>query len=307
MEIMLKTINLSKETEQHLILDDINISVKKGEIYGLLGPNGAGKTTLLKAICNLVSTTSGSINIFGEEVTAKSYAYLRRIGAIIEQPTFEENLSGLENLKLHCEYLGYYKSKSIEEAMELTGVTDYKEKLVSTYSTGMRQRLGIARAILAKPELLILDEPINGLDPAGIKEMRDMFGMLCRDYGMTIIISSHILGELELLCDTIGILKKGKLQSQEPISAIKEKHTKFLLLEVGDAQHASAVLSAKVGIDDFKIDKNGLIRIYDDSCIQSKLIQILVQEKVEVISFQSKASTLEDYYLAETKEENRYE
>lgn len=301
METILKTIHLAKTYKDNLILEDINIDVKKGEIYGLLGPNGAGKTTLLKAICNLVSITEGSINIFGEEIKAKSYGYLRRVGAIIEQPAFEEALSGMENLKLHCEYLGYYKPKSIEEAMELTGITDYKDKLVSSYSTGMRQRLGIARAILAKPELLILDEPINGLDPAGIKEMRDMFNVLARDYGMTIIISSHILGELELLCDTIGILKKGKLQSQEPITAIKEKNTKFLLLEVGDTQHAAAVLSGKMGINNFKIDKDGLIRIYDGSCVQSQLIRTLVMEQVEVISFQSKTSTLEDYYLAETK------
>lgn len=302
MKNIVMTKDILKEVDGVEILKNININVKKGEIYGLLGPNGAGKTTLLKALCNLVSINSGSINIFEEEISSNSYEYLRRIGALIEEPFFEEELSGIENLKIHCEYLGYYNKTAVAEILELVSMAKYKNKLVKSYSTGMRQRLGIGRAIISKPELLILDEPINGLDPAGIKEMRDLFKTLSRDFGTTIIISSHILSELELLCDTIGILKEGELHSEEPIEVIKNKNINFFLLEVENVKRTAAILKSKLEIDNFKIDGEGFIRIYDESVIQSELIGKLVSEDINIKSFQVKTSSLEDYYLSETEE-----
>ncbi len=169
--------------------------VKKGEIYGFLGPNGAGKTTVMKMLTNLWKPTAGSIELFGEKLTPTSYEMLKRMGSIIEFPTFYDHLSGKENLALHQEYMGYYNPGSIENTLEMLHLTDAGPKPVRDFSLGMKQRLGIARAILSKPELLILDEPTNGLDPAGMKQIRDLMKMLCTEYGITIIVSSHILSD----------------------------------------------------------------------------------------------------------------
>ena len=185
--------------------------VKKGEIYGFLGPNGAGKTTIMKMLTNLIKPTSGDIEIFGDKLTDTSYEVLKRMGTIIEYPIFYEKLTAKENLLLHCEYMGYYNKEAIDQALQLVYLTNIEDKPVKDFSLGMKQRLGIARAIMTKPELLILDEPINGLDPIGIKEMRDLFKMLCKEYGITILISSHILAEIEQIADTIGIINNGRL------------------------------------------------------------------------------------------------
>ena len=191
--------------------------VKKGEIYGFLGSNGAGKTTIMKMITNLIKPTSGSIEIFGETLTHNSYDVLKRMGTIIEYPIFYEKLTAKEILDLHCEYMGYYDKKEIDYVLDLVKLTNTGEKPVKDFSLGMKQRLGIARAIITKPELLILDEPINGLDPIGIKEIRELLKMLCKEYGITIIISSHILGEIEQIADTIGIIHNGRLIRELPI------------------------------------------------------------------------------------------
>jgi ABC-2 type transport system ATP-binding protein len=169
MTYILKTNQLTKSFKGKEVVSGVNMHVKKGEIYGFLGPNGAGKTTIMKMITNLIKPTSGEIEIFGEKLTETSFEVLKRMGTIIEYPIFYDNLTAKENLYFHCEYMGYYDKKSIDHAIELVKLHNIENKKVKEFSLGMKQRLGIARAISTKPELLVLDEPINGLDPIGIK------------------------------------------------------------------------------------------------------------------------------------------
>ena len=202
MSYILRTYNLTKAFDTKEVVSNVNMSIKKGEIYVFLGPNGAGKTTVMKIITNLIKPTAGDIEIFGEKLTNTSYEILKRIGTIIEYPVFYEKLTGRENLELHCEYMGFHNKKVIDETLKLVNLGRIEGKKVKNFSLGMKQRLGIARAIITKPELLILDEPFNGLDPIGIKEQRELFKMLCEEYGITILISSHILSEIEQIADT---------------------------------------------------------------------------------------------------------
>ena len=209
MSYILQTSHLTKTIGGKTLVNDVNIHMKKGEIYGFLGSNGAGKTTVMKMITNLWKPTEGMIEIFGKTLTPQSYEVLKRMGSIIEFPTFYEHMTGYENLKLHSEYMGYYNHGSIENALDMLDLTDAAKKPVKNYSLGMKERLGIARAILCKPELLILDEPTNGLDPAGMKQIRELLKTLCIEYGITIMISTHILSEIESIADKIGIIHYG--------------------------------------------------------------------------------------------------
>ena len=186
MTYVVQTNKLTKTIGEKNLVTNVSMHVKKGEIYGFLGPNGAGKTTVMKLLTNLWKPTEGSIELFGEKLTSTSYDVLKRMGCMIEFPTFYEHLSGRENLALHCEYMGYYNTGSIENAMELVGLNNTGKKSVREYSLGMKQRLAIALAIMHDPELLILDEPINGLDPIGIAEVRSFIRDLCTERGKTI-------------------------------------------------------------------------------------------------------------------------
>lgn len=214
MPFILQTSGLSKKIGSKALVTDVNIHIPKGEIYGFLGPNGAGKTTVMKMITNLWKPTSGTIEVFGEVLTPKSYEVLKRMGSIIEFPTFYDHMTGRENLQLHCEYMGYYNVDSVESALQMLDLTSAADQPVKNYSLGMKERLGIARAIMCKPELLILDEPTNGLDPAGMKQIRDLLKTLCSEYGITVMISSHILSEVESIADTVAIIHHGKMMKE---------------------------------------------------------------------------------------------
>ncbi|GFZ30336.1 bacitracin ABC transporter ATP-binding protein [Clostridium zeae] len=297
MGYILKTNNLSKIYDGNEVVSNVNIKVKEGEIYGFLGPNGAGKTTIMKMITNLVKPTSGEIEIFGENLTHKSYDILKRIGSIIEYPILYDKLTARENLELHCEYMGYHDKKVIDEALELVNLRNVEYKLINDFSLGMKQRLGIARAITTKPELLILDEPINGLDPIGIKELRNLFKMLSKEYGITILISSHILAEIELIADTIGVINNGKLLEEISMEAVKERNTEYIELVTNDYKKAAYVLSRNLNISNFRVEDNGEIKIYDDNISSNIIFKTLVLNDVEIESVIKKKSSLEDYFL----------
>ena len=202
--------NIQKSYLSKKVLDDVSIHIPSKSIYGLIGPNGAGKSTLLKAIMNLISIDDGSICVLSNS-NGMGKNELNRTGSLIEYPYFYDELSGRENLLIHSKYMGYYDKKRIDDVLEEVDIASDSEKKVKEYSMGMRQRLAIARAILIKPELLILDEPINALDPDGIKKMRELFISLNKELGTTIVISSHILSEMDCLATDIGIMNKGKL------------------------------------------------------------------------------------------------
>lgn len=294
---ILKTNNLTKAYNGKEVVSNVNMSVKKGEIYGFLGPNGAGKTTLMRMITNLVKPTSGEIEIFGEKLKDTSYEVLKRLGTIIEYPVFYEKLSAKENLELHCEYMGYFDKKAIDKALDLVGLKNIDNKSVKDFSLGMKQRLGIARAITTKPEFLILDEPINGLDPIGIKEFRDLFKMLSKEYGINILISSHILAEIEQIADTIGVINNGRLIEEVPMESIRSGNTEYIELIVSNSEKAAYVLSNNLKISNFKVLDNKAIRIYDASISQNQITKVLINSDISIEGITKKNGSLEEYFL----------
>lgn len=302
MPYILQTNHLTKTIGGKDLVSDVNLHIKKGEIYGFLGPNGAGKTTVMKMITNLWKPTAGSIEIFGQTLTPRSYEVLKRMGSIIEFPTFYDHMTGYENLRLHSEYMGYYNHGSIENALDMLNLTEASDKQVKHYSLGMKERLGIARAILCKPELLILDEPTNGLDPAGMKQIRDLLKTLCAEYGITIMISSHILSEVESIVDTVGVINHGMMMKEISMKEIEQMSLAYIELSVLNTKKASFVLSDKLGLTNFKIVEDGKIRIYDDRVSTQELSRVLMQNSVEIVALGRKAETLEDYFLKMTAE-----
>lgn len=303
MEYVLRTLNLSKIFNGKDAVVDVNINIKKGEIYGLLGPNGAGKTTIMRMITNLIKPTEGEIEIFGEKLTNKSYEVLKRMGAIIEYPVFYDKLNARENLELHLEYMGYYDKSAIDKALKLVELENTGNKKVKEFSLGMKQRLGIARAICIKPEFLILDEPINGLDPVGIKKVRELLKMLSREYGITILISSHILDEMEKIADTVGIIDKGRLVKEVPVQSIREANTEYIEIVTSDLRKASYILVNDLGISNFKLLDDNCIRIYDLSLSQNEISKSLILNGINIESIFRKKSSLEDYFLKTLKED----
>ena len=302
MSYILQTSHLSKTIDGKQLVTDVNIHVKKGEVYGFLGPNGAGKTTVMKMLTNLWKPTSGTVALFGKALEKNSYEVLKRMGSIIEFPTFYDHMSGKDNLQLHCEYMGYYNKGSVEEALGMLGLSDAADKPAGSYSLGMKQRLGIARAILCKPELVILDEPTNGLDPAGMKQIRDLFRMLCTEYGMTLMISSHLLPEIENIADTVGVIHHGKMMKEISMKEIAETNTAYIELAVEDTKKAAYVLAEKMQLSNFKIVNDSGIRIYEQGVTTQKISRELMANDVEIASISQHTETLEDYFLKITSE-----
>lgn len=297
MTYIIKTNQLTKVYEGKEVVSNVNMHVRKGEIYGFLGPNGAGKTTVMKMLTNLVKPTSGEVEIFDEKLTEKSYEVLKRMGAIIEYPIFYDKLTARETLELHCEYMGYYNEKEIEHTLDLVKLTNTNDKRVSDFSLGMKQRLGIARAIITKPELLILDEPINGLDPIGIKDIRELFKMLCKEYGITIIISSHILSEIEQIADTIGVIQNGRLIAEIPMDTINNSLTEYIEVIVDNGKKAAFILENKLSITNFKLIDEHSIRIYDTTTSQKVISKMFIEHDINIEGISKNTSSLEDYFM----------
>ena len=214
--------NLAKCFGEKEVLRDCSMTLSRGTIYGLLGMNGAGKTTLFKLLTGLLCPEYGSIEILGSDMLKERDKMLARIGSLIEVPVFYEHLSARKNLELHLSYMDT-AGMGAEKALQMVGLTGIGEKAVSAFSLGMRQRLGIARAIVHEPELLVLDEPINGLDPVGIKQMRELFVNLVKEKKTTILFSSHILSETEHIADTVGVLSGGKIVDEADLKELKER------------------------------------------------------------------------------------
>ena len=214
--------NLTKCFGEKEVLRDCSMTLSRGTIYGLLGMNGAGKTTLFKLLTGLLCPDYGSIEILGSDMLKERDKILARIGSLIEAPVYYEHLSARKNLELHLSYMDT-AGMGAEKALQMVGLTGIGEKAVSAFSLGMRQRLGIARAIVHEPELLVLDEPINGLDPMGIKQMRELFVNLVKEKKTTILFSSHILSETEHIADTVGVLSGGKIVDEADLKELKER------------------------------------------------------------------------------------
>ncbi|WP_242225370.1 ABC transporter ATP-binding protein [Bacillus cereus group sp. BfR-BA-01380] len=296
MSTIIKTTNLTKIYGNQKSVDNLNINVNQGEIYGFIGRNGAGKTTTIRMLLGLIKPTSGKIEIFGEDFFQNQKEILRRIGSIVEVPGFYENLTARENLLINAKIIGVHKKNAIEEALEIVGLQHETKKLVGKYSLGMKQRLGIARALLHYPELLILDEPTNGLDPIGIKEMRKLIKSLAQERNITILISSHILAEVEQLVDHMGIIHEGKLLEEISLDALRKTNRKYLEFQVNNDNKAAMLLEKQLHIFDYEVHDEGNIRVYSHFGQQGQINKLFVQNDIEVLKIMMSEDRLEDYF-----------
>lgn len=301
MQYIVTTNNLTKRVKEKEIVSNLNMHISQGQIYGFLGPNGAGKTTTMKMLTNLWKPTSGEINLFGQKLMPDSYQVLKRMGSIIEFPTFYENMSAAENLKLHCEYMGYYSPNCVEQALDMLYLSEAKDKKAKEFSLGMRQRLGIARAVLTKPELLILDEPANGLDPAGMKQIRDLLTMLCKEYGITILISSHLLSEIESIAQTIGIIHHGKMLQEISMKEISDMGLEYIEITTPNIKQAAYTIAEKMNLQNFKIMEDNRIRVYDKKVSSQELSGVFADNHIAIQALNVKSESLEDYFLKLTE------
>ncbi|EHB5054276.1 ABC transporter ATP-binding protein [Enterococcus faecalis] len=295
-DYIIETKNLTKMYGDQKSVSNLNIHVRKGKIYGLLGRNGAGKTTTMKMLLGLTLPSSGQALLFGENIQINSKKILPRIGSLIESPGFYPNLTGTENLKLFGRMRGVSKKDAVKQAMEVVGLPFNDRKLFSEYSLGMKQRLAIALAIMHDPELLILDEPINGLDPIGIAEVREFIRSLSEEQGKTIIISSHILPEIALLADDIGIIHEGLLIEEGSLSDLEEKNNKYIHFEVSDTTHVARLLESKFHLDNFKIIDLHNIYLYDVNVSLNEINRTLFENQIEISQVHLREDTLEDYF-----------
>ena len=306
MQYIIETQNVSKHHNGKVLLEDINIKVRVGDIYGLLGPNGAGKTTFMKILLNLIKPTTGTLTFLGQRVGEHDYKYLQAIGSIIEAPFLYEKVSGRENLAIHAKYMNYHQVGRIDEVLEIVGLQQAGDELVQRYSLGMKQRLAIAKAILTKPKLLILDEPINGLDPAGISEIRKVLKRLQAVEGTTIIISSHILSELEQLVDTVTTLDKGHVVETKTMDEIHQQSTRYFVLETPDVERALAFLTTDLHLNNVRLQGKQQINIYDDAVSYQEILRALNTLDIEIIAFSKAQGNLEDYYFEKTDKEAKH-
>ena len=300
MDYIMETVGLRKAYKGNIVVDNVNIHIPKGAIYGFVGPNGAGKSTVMKMILNLIQSDAGEVQLLGEKVTDHSYEIFKKVGSIIENPYFYDKMTARQNLELHCEYMGFPNEERIDEVLHLVDLQNVEGKQVRHYSLGMKQRLAIARAFLARPEFLILDEPINALDPDGIREMRNLFQRLNREDGTTIFISSHILSEVDLLADMIGIIRHGKLLTELPIEEIHKHQTAYISLQVDDVTRAAALIEG-MGIKNFSVLDKEFIRISDSDVSGKTLSKALIENGVGLESIGRKQDTLEDFFFQLTE------
>lgn len=296
-EYIIETKNLSKIYYNNTVVDSINMHVEKGKIYGLLGKNGAGKTTTMCMLLNLAYPTSGEIYLFGKNSKKYTKEIYSNIGSIIETPGFYENLTAYENLKIISKLRKDFYPQNINLVLEMVNLENSKSKKFKDFSLGMKQRLGIAAAIMHNPELLILDEPINGLDPFGIKEIRALLKRLSHEYGITILISSHILSEIENIADVIAIMDKGILIEEIPKEELHNRLNKFVEFEVSD--YMAVELLEKIGLKankDFTITKEGIIHLYSNLEMRDKINALFVSAGIDVKKVNLCEENLEDFF-----------
>ncbi|ACL69231.1 ABC transporter ATP-binding protein [Halothermothrix orenii] len=297
METIIETKNLSKHFGTEKAVDRINITVKKGDIYGFLGRNGAGKTTTIRMLLGLIKPTGGQIKIFGQNLYTNRSRILKRIGSTIEFSGFYSNLSAVDNLRINAALIGVQKKEAIAEALEIVGLYDERNKKVGSFSLGMKQRLGIARAILHDPELLILDEPTNGLDPVGIKEIRKLIKTLAEQKNITIFMSSHILSEVQQLATTIGIIHEGRLMEEINFSELRKRNRKYLELKVSDDAKTAMLMEREFDITDYEIYPERVVRVYSCLELAGKINTCLVKNGIEVSRIRLSEDNLEDYFV----------
>lgn len=306
-DYIIETRNLTKRFGKQTAVNSLDMKIEKGKIYGLLGKNGAGKTTTMCMLLNLSKPTNGEIFFFGKHYKQDPYDVYSKIGSIIETPGFYENLSAFDNLKVFAKLRGDYNKEDIEKALEIVSLTHAKDKKFKNFSLGMKQRLGIAAAIMHNPEILILDEPINGLDPMGIKEIRKLLKDLSEVYGTTILISSHILSEIEAIADVIGVMDGGLLIEEVSMNQLHEKLNKHVKFEVSDIDLAYKILeklTLKENID-FSVNENN-IHLYNHLDLRAEFNEQFVKSGIKVNEMSICEESLEEYFTKIIDKKERY-
>lgn len=296
MKYAIETDDLTKSYGDFKAVNNLEIKVPVSKVYGFLGRNGSGKTTTIRMIMGLIKPDKGQVKIFGQEMNRNRSKYLADIGAIIETPGFYENLSAYENLEITAKMFDTQKSR-IQESLEIVGLSNIRDRPVGKFSLGMKQRLGIANALIHSPRILILDEPTNGLDPAGIIEMRKLIRNLSQSMGITILVSSHLLSEVQQIADYIGIIDQGKLIQEGSINMVNSNEQSFLVLETDKIQKTSQLIES-LGFNYEKIDVG--FKIFcnrEDNMIINKK---LVDNQINVYNLESVSKTLEERFLGIT-------
>ena len=293
--------NVSKSFGKRKIIDNLNLEVQEGEIYGFLGPNGSGKTTTIKMILKLISSDSGEIKVNGYDTTKEFEKAMECIGAIVENPDLYKYMSGIDNLRLHARIRNISEER-IQEVLELVELKGREKDKVGKYSLGMKQRLGLALTLLHKPKVLILDEPTNGLDPAGIKTLRDILKEISHKEGVAVFVSSHILSEMQLMCDKVAVLDYGKIVKVENIADTddnKEEAIETVEIRANDLEKAESIIKEKFAID--TINENNHINITLPAYKVPQIIKELAVADVEIKAVIPKEHSLEEIFFDATK------
>ena len=295
-DCIIESRGLTKRYGDQVSVSNLDLHVLKGRIYGLLGRNGAGKTTTMKMLLGLTAPTSGTVSLFGQPLKGNEKRILPHIGSLIESPGFYPNLTGTENLQIFARLRGLKSPNYIKSALELVNLPYRDKKRYAQYSLGMKQRLAIALAVMHDPELLILDEPINGLDPIGIAEVRDFIRALCEERGKTILISSHILSEIALLADDIGIIDHGVLLEEESLVELEQKNGKVLRFTVSNATVAAQLLQKEMGVRDVAVENGRELTVRDLRLDTGAAVRRFVEAGLVVSDAHLYEDTLEDYF-----------
>ena len=290
---IVQTQNLSKTYGAINCVNKVNLHVQEGEIYGFLGPNGAGKTTTLKMLLGLIKSSEGAIRIFGENLSEHRSSILQRTGSLIESPSYYGHLTGLENMQV-MQRLRNVPDKNVHEALRIVRLENQKDKKAEQYSLGMKQRLGIAMALLAFPKLLILDEPTNGLDPAGIGEIRELIKSLPARYGITVLLSSHLLSEIEQIATSVGIISEGNLLFQGSMASLQQKNRSTIFLKTGDNAKARQLLN--LGYSPVQSGSRLEFNNLEDTEV-AEVNRLLVEHNIPVTRIEEQKKSLEDIFL----------
>lgn len=293
---IIETKNLTKQYGSQKSVASLNLHVQRGRIYGLLGRNGAGKTTTMKMLLGLTRPTSGEIRLWGKPLQGNEKELLSRIGSLIESPGFYPNLTATENLRIFAALRGVPNRRALKDSLDLVGLPYKDNKLFSQYSLGMKQRLAIALAVMHDPELLILDEPVNGLDPIGIAEVRSFIRDLCETRGKTILISSHILSEISLLADDIGIIDHGVLLKEDNLTELEQRNSKYIHFILSDTAQAARILECAFNEKNFSIQDDHHLRLHNLDLPVNKVIAAFVENGLEISEAHTYEESLEDYF-----------
>lgn len=294
-DYIVRTKNLSKNYDGNFVLKNINMNIRKGDIYGLIGKNGAGKTTIMRILAGLVYETEGYVELFGESRYKSKQR--KRIGVLIETPAFFEDMDAYSNLEFIRRFRGIPGKKCIEEKLKIVGLDNVGGKPIKDYSLGMKQKLGLAIALLGDPELLILDEPTNGLDPMGIMKMRELIKKLNKENGITILISSHILSELSQISTIYGIINKGILVEEISTKELNEDSKVALEIKVDNVEKCTWILENILDIKDYKILNGNIVKIYEKLSESSMIAKELYKEEVLISKMVTTGESLEDYVM----------